>query len=154
MNLDRTAGKIHNNDCHSCKAYKKICVLLGLAIAEGYQKIMERRNGMNAAHRRMEIVSILAARGHITMQELAWELEVSRRTIEHDVVTLSLDYPIYTKPGEGGGIFITKDYKPYGNTLTQTEQETLSRMYHKAEGRDKEILFRIIRKYGAYNLKI
>lgn len=109
---------------------------------------------MDTAHRRLEIISILVAKGHTTMRELAWELEVSRRTIMNDVIALSFDYPVYTKPGEGGGVFITENYKPYTNTLTQTEQETLSRLYRRAVGKEKEILFRIIRKYGADKLKI
>ena len=104
---------------------------------------------MDTAHRRMEIISILSARGHATMRELAWEFDVSRRTIMNDVIVLSFDYPIYTKSGEGGGVFITENYKPYANTLTETELETLCRLYGKAEGKEKEILFRIIHKYGA-----
>lgn len=109
---------------------------------------------MDFVRRRMEIISILSARGHATMRELAWELDVTRRTIMNDVMMLSFDYPIYTKPGEGGGVFIMEDYKPYANTLTQTELETLCGIYHKAEGKEKEILFRIIHKYGADKLKI
>ena len=58
---------------------------------------------MDSVHRRMEIISILSAKGHVTMAELAWELEVSRRTIMNDIISLSFDYPVYTKPGEGGG---------------------------------------------------
>lgn len=80
---------------------------------------------MDTAHRRMEIISILSAKGHMTMRELAWELDVSRRTIMNDVIALSFDYPVYTKLGEGGGVFITENYKPYTNTLTLTEQKTL-----------------------------
>ena len=72
----------------------------------------------------------------------------------HDIVALSFDYPIYTKQGEGGGVFITENYKPYANTLTQTEAETLCRLYGKSEGKEKETLFRIIRKYGADKLKL
>lgn len=109
---------------------------------------------MDSAHRRMEIISILSAKGHATMRELAWELEVSRRTIMNDIISLSFDYPVYTKPGEGGGGFITKNYKPYCNTLTQTELETLCKIYGRAEGKEKEILFRIIHKYGADKLVI
>ena len=63
--------------------------------------------GMDTAHRRMEIISILSVKGHITARELAWELGVTIRTIHHDIFTLTFDYPIYTKPGCGGGIFIT-----------------------------------------------
>lgn len=109
---------------------------------------------MDTAHRRLEIISILSAKKHTTAGELAQDFHVDRRTILNDVVALSFDYPIYTKPGEGGGIFITENYKPYANTLTQTELETLCRLYEKSEGKEKEILFRIIHKYGADKLKI
>ena len=109
---------------------------------------------MDTAHRGMEIISILSARGHITSRELAWEFDVASRTILHDIAVLSFDYPIYTKPGEGGGIFIMESYKPYINTLTETELELLCRFYRKAEGKEKEILFRIIHKYGADKLEI
>ncbi len=129
-------------------------MFFGLAIVDSLQDRNEGRNKVDTAHRRLEIISILAAKGHTTMRELAWELEVSRRTIMNDVIALSFDYPVYTKPGEGGGVFITENYKPYTNTLTLTEQKTLCGLYDKAEGKEKEILFRIIRKYGADKLKI
>lgn len=41
---------------------------------------------MDTAHRRMEIISILSAKGHMTMRELAWEFDVSRRTIMNDII--------------------------------------------------------------------
>ena len=63
---------------------------------------------MDTAHRRMEIISILSTNGHMTMRELAWELDVSRRTIMNDIIALSFDYPVYTKPCEGGGVVITE----------------------------------------------
>ena len=109
---------------------------------------------MDTAHRRMEIINILSVKRHITSRELAWELVVTMRTIHNDIFVLSFDYPIYTKPGCCGGVFITENYKPYTNTLTETELETLCRLYGKSEGKEKEILFRIIRKYGADKLEI
>lgn len=111
-------------------------------------------NGLDKAERRAEIISILAARGHATTGELAQDLNVHRRTIMNDISHLSFGYPIYTKPGEGGGVFIMASYKPYGNTLTQLETETLCGLYEKAEGKEKEILYRIIRKYGADKLEL
>lgn len=107
---------------------------------------------MTAADRRMEIISILVVSGHATSRELAQEFGVTRRTILHDVSALSYGYPIYTKPGEGGGIFIMDSYKPYNNTLTPCEQEKLLKMYDAAEGEEKEILKRVLKKYGAYKL--
>ncbi|MDE7322105.1 MAG: HTH domain-containing protein [Lachnospiraceae bacterium] len=50
---------------------------------------------MDTAHRRMEIISILSVKGHITSRELAWELGVTIRTIHHDIFALTFDYPIY-----------------------------------------------------------
>lgn len=109
---------------------------------------------MTAADRRMEIISILVVSGHVTSRELAQEFGVTRRTILHDVAALSYGYSVYTKPGEGGGIFIMDSYKPYCNTLTLSEQEKLMEMYTKAEGGDKEILKRVLRKYGADKLEL
>ena len=44
-------------------------------------------------------------------------------------------------------------YKPYNNTLTSYEQKKLKEMYEAAEGEDKKILERILRKYGACKLE-
>ena len=104
---------------------------------------------MAAADRRMKIISILVVSGYTTSRDLAQELGVTRRTILHDASVLSYGYPIYTKPREGGGIFIMDSYKPYCNTLTLSEQKKLMEMYVKAEGGDKEILKRVLQKYGA-----
>lgn len=125
----------------------------GLEIFNGFQIINEGQ-GMDTAHRRKEIISILSARRHTTSRELAEEFGVSIRTIQNDILLLSLDYPIYTKQGEGGGYFIAENYKPYANTLTPTELEILCRLYGKLEGNEKEILLRVIYKYGADKLKI
>lgn len=109
---------------------------------------------MTAADRRMEIISFLMVSGHITVRELAQEFGVTRRTILNDIVVLSYGYPIYTKQGAGGGVFIMDSYKPYNNTLTFFEQERLKKMYEKAEGEDKKVLERVLRKYGAYKLEL
>ena len=45
-------------------------------------------------------------------------------------------------------------YKPYCNTHTLSEQEKLMEMYAKAEGKEKEILKRVLRKYGADKLEL
>ncbi len=66
---------------------------------------------MDTAHRRMEIISILSVKGHITSRELAWELGVTIRTIHHDIFALTFDYPIYTKQGCNGNVI--KKWKNY-----------------------------------------
>lgn len=109
---------------------------------------------MNAADRRMEIVSILVVSGHVTARELAQEFSVCMRTILNDITYIFYGYSIYTKPGVGGRIFIMDGYKPYNNTLAPYEQEKLKEMYDTAEGENKKILERVLRKYGAYKLKL
>lgn len=61
---------------------------------------------MTTADRRMEIISILVVSGHSIAKELAQEFGVTSRTILRNISVLSYGYPIYTKPGAGGGIFI------------------------------------------------
>lgn len=109
---------------------------------------------MTAADHRMEIISILVVSGHITVRELAQEIGGSRSTILNDIVSLSYGYPIYTKQGVGGGVFIMDNYKPYNNTLTIIEQERLKKMYDRAEGEDKKILEHVLRKYGVHKLEL
>ena len=109
---------------------------------------------MTAADRRMEIISILVVSGRMTAGELAQELGVTRRTILNDVAALTYGYPVYTKPGVGGGIFSMDSYKPYNNTLTSFEQERLKKMYDAAEGEDKKVLERVLQKYGADKLEL
>lgn len=109
---------------------------------------------MNAAERRNEIVSILIVRHHITTRELAGEFGVSVGTIKNDVQTLSFSYPIYTKAGVAGGVFMGGHYNPYINSLTQRELEALKEIYGKAEGMHREILAQILHKYGPDKLAL
>ncbi len=76
---------------------------------------------MNTADRRTEIINILIIRRRTTARELADEFGVTTRTIQKDIQALSPGYPIYTKQGGDGGIFIGDDYKPYVNTLSADE---------------------------------
>lgn len=86
---------------------------------------------MNTMNRRIEIINILIIRRHTTANELAQELGVSIRTIQYDIQALSPQYPIYTKPGENGGLFIREDYNPHINSLTPMELENLREMYEQ-----------------------
>ena len=54
---------------------------------------------MTADERRGVILDIICARRYETIDNLAFELDASRRTIERDVLHLSLRFPIYTTKG-------------------------------------------------------
>ena len=103
---------------------------------------------MNTADRRAEIINILLVRRRITAKELADEFNVTVRTIQNDIQALSLGFPIYTKQGGDGGIFVGENYKPYMNTLTPLELKVLQEMYELAEGIHKKVLFQVICQYG------
>ena len=109
---------------------------------------------MNTAGRRAEIISILMVRRRITAKELAEEFNVTVRTIQNDIQALSLGFPIYTKQGGDGGIFVGENYKPYMNTLTPLELKVLQEMYELAEGIHRKILFQILCKYGPEKLEL
>ena len=49
---------------------------------------------------------IIALYERHTIGNLAFEFSVSSHTIRNDVRVLELEYPIYTKMGVGGGVFI------------------------------------------------
>ena len=108
---------------------------------------------MNTAHRRMEIINILILRRCVTASELAQEFGVSVRTIQYDIQALSPVYPIYTKQGENGGIFIRDDYKPYVNSLSPIELQVLQELLELTEGLHRKILIQVIQKYGPDNTK-
>lgn len=65
---------------------------------------------MTAKERRKAILEVLCTRRHETRENLAFEFGVSKRTIEYDIMYLSLEYPVYTTQGNGGGIHIMDGY--------------------------------------------
>ena len=61
---------------------------------------------MRANERRMRLIEELCERKFDTIDNLAFELGVSRRTICYDIEELSLSYPIFTAKGTGGGVWV------------------------------------------------
>ncbi len=109
---------------------------------------------MNTATRRMEIINILVVQRRTTAKKLSEELGVTIRTIQKDIQALSPGFPIYTKQGGDGGIFISESYKPYTNTLSPVEVQALCEMYDSAKGIHKKVLFQILHRYGPDKLEL
>lgn len=103
---------------------------------------------MTAAERRQAILEALCIRRHDTRENLAFEFGVSKRTIEYDVLELSLTYPIYTTQGNGGGIHVVDGF--YLDKLHFNEKETalLSKILPTLTGEDKKTMSEILKKYG------
>jgi len=65
---------------------------------------------MDSSARRDQLIRLLRRRGHTTVQSLAGELSVSRRTVLRDIATLrSRGFVIRSEGGPGGGVELDPD---------------------------------------------
>lgn len=103
---------------------------------------------MTAAERRQAILEALCVRRHDTRENLAFEFGVSKRTIEYDVLELSLTYPIYTTQGNGGGIHVVDGFHLDKPRLNEKELALLSKILPTLTGEDKKTMSEILKKYG------
>lgn len=103
---------------------------------------------MTAAERRQAILEVLCVRRHDTRENLAFEFGVSKRTIEYDVLELSLTYPIYTTQGNGGGIHVVDGFYLDKPRLNEKEIALLSKILPTLTGEDNKTMSEILKKYG------
>jgi predicted DNA-binding transcriptional regulator YafY len=75
--------------------------------------------------RRAEIMRILESRRHETMANLAFQFDVSIRTINYDIEILTASYPIETVRGNGGCVKLKEGYRLYQHNLSEIQQKTL-----------------------------
>lgn len=85
--------------------------------------------------RRRRLITMLYERQSDTIGNLAFEFSVSSHTIRNDIRVLELEYPIYTKMGAGGGVFILDSSRLQQRWLTVRQRELLmdkpSRIHHE-----------------------
>ena len=102
---------------------------------------------MTAAERRQAILEALCIRRHDTRENLAFEFGVSKRTIEYDVLELSVTYPIYTTQGNGGGIHVVDGFSLNKPRLSEKEVALLSKILLTLTGEDKKTMSEILKKW-------
>ena len=71
------------------------------------------------------------------MRERAWEQDVSMRKIMNDIMALAFDYPVYTKPGEGGGVFITER----SLKMSEKRKDNKGRILKTGESQRKDLIY-------------
>jgi len=99
------------------------------------------------AERRSRMLEYLCAKKKSTRVELAETFMVSTDTIDRDIVFFSSIAPIYTKQGNGGGIYILSEYRSYKNYLDDEEENCLYRLIDNVEGAEKQMICGIITKF-------
>ena len=99
------------------------------------------------AERRLRLIEILCRRRKETIENLAYEFNVSTRTIRYDIEVLSVSFPIYTLTGPYGGVYIADDYQLGMRYLTDAQYKLLDRLMTHLTGADKELLHTIIQTF-------
>ncbi len=102
----------------------------------------------STVERRQQIIEILNMRRSEQLNNLAFELKVSKRTIQYDIEVLSCSYPIDTKQGNGGCVYVQDGFDLYERYLTAKQFEVLERLKETSTGEDAKVLETIMKSFG------
>ena len=106
---------------------------------------------MRAIERRQCLLEALCERRFDKIENLAFEFSVNECTIRRDIQELSLSYPIYTRTGTYGGVYIAEDYYLGKQYLSLKQKELLSRLMSVVNNEDQEVLESILNRFGGPN---
>jgi len=91
------------------------------------------------SERRMRILNFLMMQKQATIRELKNEFHVSKNTIVRDIEFISCIALIYTKQGNGGGIYILPEYRSYKKYLTDAEENFLYSLMPLVSNKEKRM---------------
>ncbi len=117
------------------------------------RKAKEVKSDMTASERRNAILEDLCMRRYEKVSNLAFQYGVTTRTIRNDILILSLEYPIYTAKGNGGGIYVDKNFRLGRVYLKSEQQELLERLLPGLDGKDAEVMKAILKTFGLAGAK-
>lgn len=112
---------------------------------------------MTSTERQLTIIKILCRRGHETMQNLADELGVCKRTIQRDIEAISIEVPVSLKKGKyDGGVYIEETYRSDKMCFTAEETALLYRIANALKKvstdtlgeEERNLYLALIRKYS------
>ena len=100
------------------------------------------------SERRQELLEVLCRRRRDTYDNLAFEFNVSRRTIRRDIAILMCSYPIETSRGYGGGVKVADGYYLHRRTLNNKQVALLIKLRVQLEGDDLETINSILIRFA------
>ena len=100
------------------------------------------------SERRQELLEVLCRRRRDTYDNLAFEFNVSRRTIRRDIAILMCSYPIETSRGYGGGVKVADGYYLHRRTLNKKQIALLIKLRVQLEGDDLETINSILIRFA------
>ena len=116
-----------------------------------FDEIIELQKGgeiVTALERRDKIIEILCEKRTVTLNYLSDEFKVAKSTIQNDILELSLSYPIFSKSGIGGGIYIAKGYYRDKDYLSSKQKETLESLLGEIDEERRNVLESILEKFA------
>lgn len=103
---------------------------------------------MSLFERRQAILEALNERRQDSIANLAFEFQVSIRTIKYDIQELSLSFPIYTVQGKGGGVYVMDGFKLGRKYMSDKETAVVKKMIKTATGEELTTLKSILKEFG------
>lgn len=103
---------------------------------------------MRPNERRAEIIRIMTARRKTTVPQLAMELGVSVKTIRRDIEELTMEYPLETTAGNGGGISVPEWFHPHKNIFSREQVSVLENLMMNADEHQREVLGQMLQEYA------
>ena len=107
----------------------------------------------SALDRRQMILEALSDRRQETVENLAAEFGVSKRTIRYDIEILGCSAPIYTVQGGGGGIRVADGWYIGRQYMHDDQAELLRRLKDGLQPDDQKLLQGILDAFAKPKIK-
>ena len=104
---------------------------------------------MSPSERRQKLIEVLCCRRHDTYYNLAFEFNVSTRTICRDIAALMCSYPLETVWGRyGGGVKVADGYYLYHRSLNAKQISLLTKLANQLIGDDLDTMNSILVQFA------
>lgn len=102
----------------------------------------------STCERRQSILEYLCECRFDTIDNLMSEFGVSRSTIKRDIEILSLSYPLETKKGTGGGVYVAEGYFLGRKYLSDKQTELLEEICVTLSGERYDLMQTILKQFS------